>query len=159
MEGSPSSEKTEAAATAPKAAASVVEHPISNGGVRGSSPRGTTNPVIDVVEQIINDAIMQVAVNAAIGAAIAAQPWLGLPIIKQLFTWAVNLCFGQVNNYVQLAAAFTIIDAQTNAEAAAYQQARTNLANAIASGDQNAIAATRATFQQALSVLMHSDGK
>lgn len=119
----------------------------------------TGNPVVDVVDSIINDAIMVVAVNAAIAAALAAQPWLGLPIINQLFRAACNVVFGRVNYYTQQAAAFAIIDAQTNHEAAAYQQALTNLRNAINSGDPNAIATTRATLQQALAVLIHLDGK
>lgn len=119
----------------------------------------TGNPVVDVVDQIINDAIMAVALNAAIAAALSAQPWLGLPIIKQLFEWAVRRAFGFVSLYTQQAAAFAIIDAQINQEAAAYQQAMLNLRNAVTSGDQDAIAKTRATFQKALSVLIRSDGK
>lgn len=114
--------------------------------------------MVAVVDQIIHDAIMEVAVNAAIAAATAASPWLGLPIIRQLFTWGVGLAFGYVTKYTQQAAAFAIIDAQTNKEAAAYQQAMTNLRNAITLGNEGAIAKTRATFQDALRVLVHLDG-
>lgn len=46
--------------------------------------------MVDVVGAVLNALIDGVGADAAIAAGIAAWPFLGTPIVSQLFTWGVD---------------------------------------------------------------------
>lgn len=113
----------------------------------------------DTVDAIIHTAVMEVALNAAIFAATAQLPWLlGLPILRNLFRWAVTFAFGFLDKYLEQAAAFAIIDSQTQAEALAYQEKVSELKKAQLSGDPHALAKATQDFKDTFSRLIHWDG-
>lgn len=117
-----------------------------------------SNSAADTVDAIIHTAIMDVAVTAAIQAATAEFPWLNLPIIKQLFSWAVNFAFGFLDKYLERAAAFAVIDSQTGIEAIAYEKSVQALQSAQDSGDKNAVSKATQNFKDTLARLIHYDG-
>lgn len=129
----------------------------------GETPQ-THNSTVGVVESIIHGAVMDVAVNAAIGAAISAVPFLGLPVIKQLFGWVVNWVAGLLAEQLERFVAFTIIDIQTGQQAAAYSDAVLELKRAIKYGDPDEtkkaeqLEAARKKFRETLGDLIHYDG-
>lgn len=97
----------------------------------------------------------EVAVQAAI---VADVPFLGLPVISQIFGWLLGLVEGYF--YTEAANAVTklIIDLQTDSEVTATQTAYTAAQAAIASGDANAIQAASTNLDSAFASLIHSDG-
>lgn len=120
------------------------------GGSRRTGP-------IDLIDKIIQGLIFTVGVNAAIAAATAALPFLGLPIISNIFRGIVNYVATQIYNVLEPVVIFTVIDDITNAENQAYVASIRELQLAIASGDQNAIDAATAKTRDALSKLIHFD--
>lgn len=123
------------------------------------SAPATQNTSVAVVDAIIHEAIMDVAKPAAIKAAQAALPWLALPGLSSLFGLLVGKVFGYLGQFLEQAAAFSIIDAQTSKEAAEYQSAVNQLRSAAQTGDPHAISAATQTFQDTLARLIHFDGR
>lgn len=118
----------------------------------------TSNLAVTSTDALIHVAIMDVAVDAAIKASFLAVPWLALPGISGLFKWAVSTAFGYLSQFLEQAAAFSLIDQQTNAEAAAYQKSVEALKAAQASGDPHALQASHDDLKATLARLIHFDG-
>lgn len=116
------------------------------------------NDTIKTVKEAIHIALMDVAVNASISAAIASQPWLGLPVIKQFFSLIVKIGAGYFEGFIDTAAAFAIIDEQTEKEASDYRSSVDKLVIAQQSGDPNAVTKATEDLKEALARLIHSDG-
>lgn len=117
-----------------------------------SSSPSTTNSAADSVDSVIHTTIMQVALSAALTGAESAQPWLDSPVVKQVFEFMVKEGFSYIDKYIEQAAAFAVMDAQTSIEAKQYQDAVARVkANP---NDQAAIA----DFKSTLARLIHYDG-
>ncbi len=118
----------------------------------------TTNKLASTVNEILKGLIEGAGESAIETAAIASQPWLGLPIIKQLFSYAV----GWIAKYFYQQAAITatkiIIDVQIKMETSQTYGAFQNLQMAIASGDQVAITKASEDLDKAYGSLIHYDG-
>lgn len=120
----------------------------------------TKNTTVGVVDSIIHGAIMDVAVNGAVRAATAAVPFLGFPVISTLFKWGVNWIAGLLSEQLERAAAFAIIDHQTNAQANAYKEAVEELRKLHSESpeDKDAIEKAKKEFKDKLALLIHWDG-
>lgn len=118
----------------------------------------TTNPTVQVIDSIIHSAIMDAALQATEKALEAQFPFLELPILHQVFDFAMKELFSQIDGIAEKVAAFSVIDAQTSAEAKAYQASVAELQAAIQKGDQNAIDQAQAAFEQAFGSAIHNDG-
>lgn len=118
----------------------------------------TTNPTVSTLDGIINNAVMTLALQLAEKSLETAIPELQWPIIKQLFEEAMKIGFQYVDTALEQVAALAIIDAQANAEAAAYQAAVNQLQTALAGGNQDAITAAQQLFTSTLGSLIHWDG-
>jgi len=116
------------------------------------------NNVANAINDAIQIAIFDVALNALKAYAIANLPWLGWPVINQIFNLVTNLIGKYVYTYLSQIATFTVIDMQTDAERAAYSQALVNLQAAYTTGDQNAIGQATSQVKTALASLIHFDG-
>lgn len=123
----------------------------------GDVPTPVNEPAV-IVNGIIQFAIYDVAVNALQVAAIAELPWLGWPVIKQLFGLLLNTIAGYIYKYLAQAATFEIIDLQTEAEQSAYAAAVGKLQTAISTGDQDATTQGIDEFKKSLGSLIHFDG-
>lgn len=117
-----------------------------------------SNAKADQVDAVIHTVVMQVALSAALTAAESAQPWLNTPVVRQVFEWLVTDGFSFIDKYIEQAAAFAVMDAQTSAEAQDYQTSVKNLKAAQASGNQDAIEKAKQDFRSTLSKLIHYDG-
>ena len=117
------------------------------------------NQPVAVAKAVIHGAMVNVAASAAIAAAVAAAPWLGLPIINTIFTWAARYAFGFFSKFMEQGAADEIIDVQENAQASEASKAKVALHNTIVNGgskddQEKAIAA----FEAAYAKLIKFDG-
>jgi hypothetical protein len=123
----------------------------------GSTPQ-TVNGVLQTVDAIMHAAIYDVALNAAFSALVAQVPFFGFPIVsiitKYLMSWMTGYFYDPLSKIVDN----MIIDGQVSAEQKAVQQATTQLKQAQASGDADALAKAKAAFKQSLGNLIHSDG-
>lgn len=118
-----------------------------------------SNPALDLFDSVIDALIMNVAVTAAITAVTVQFPFLKIPIINQIFTFAMNRAFGFVAKYLKLAGDATIIDSQVGTEANACQDAKLQLKTALTTGDSNAIEKSKQDFKAAYAKLVHLDGR
>jgi hypothetical protein len=120
--------------------------------------QGPTNQAVKTADSIIHSAIYDVAVSAAESAVIAEVPFLGLPVVKQIFGAALNYFAGIVYTYLAQAATIQIITLQTDAEKNAYAKAELELRTAHLTGNQDAINKATDDFKKALTNIVHFDG-
>ncbi len=109
------------------------------------------------MNQVIYGGI-RVADDALETALIADQPWLGLPIIKQIFEFILHNLSDKIYRQAAMAATKLIVDYQVNREEASVVNTFDNLQMAIASGDQDAINKASKDLDDAYGSLIHSDG-
>ena len=117
----------------------------------------TTDSTASIVSQTVTD-IFGAAVTAAETTIIAAQPWLGLPVIKQLWEALFSYIVGKISGALGTAAGFLVIDLQTYTEVTNAASAIQALQAAQTSGDSNAITQARAQADQAAAALLHYNG-
>lgn len=108
------------------------------------------NKPVETIDSLIHQIIMGVALDAAKAAAFAAAPWLKIPVLKQIFEFIANQTFSFISKYIEQAAAFAALDAQTAAQNAAYKAERDALIAAIKSGNPEEIENAKAKFKDAL---------
>lgn len=77
----------------------------------------------DTADQIIQAAIYNVAVPAAKAAAVAEAPWLGAPVLSQVFDYLLGKFADWIYKALDQAVVFSIIDLQTEAQRKAYDEA------------------------------------
>ena len=117
----------------------------------------TTDSTASIVSQTVTD-IFGAAVTAAETAIIADQPWLGLPVIKQLWEALFSYIVGKISGALGTAAGFLVIDLQTYTEVTNAASAIQALQAAQTSGDSNAITQARAQADAAAAALLHYNG-
>ena len=117
----------------------------------------TTDSTASIVSQTVTD-IFGAAVTAAETTIIAAQPWLGLPVIKQLWEALFSYIVGKISGALGTAAGFLVIDLQTYTEVTNAASAIQALQAAQTSGDSNAITQARAQADAAAAALLHYNG-
>lgn len=118
----------------------------------------TTDQVASAVNDVLKSIIEGAGVTAVEVSVIADVPWLGLPVIKQIFEYFLNLVASYF--YVDAANAATklVIDVQVNLEESKVLNSFQELQQAVASGDQNAIAKASGDLDSAYGSIIHSDG-
>lgn len=113
----------------------------------------------DAADKIIHAAIYDVALMAAEKAAIAEAPFLGLPVIRQVFHYLLmqmaDLIYPQLDNMVD----FKIIDTEVGHELITYNAAKDRLRMAVlpTQGEPDAaeIENAKADFKKRLADLIH----
>jgi len=89
---------------------------------------------------------------------VADSPWLGFPVLKQLwealFAWIV----GYFIKAAQTGATFAIIDVQVSSEESGMSKALAALYAAEKTGEKNAIQTAIQNYANAQSALVHDDG-
>lgn len=118
----------------------------------------TENPVATVVNSILKELIENVGETAAEAAIIADVPWLGVPVVKQVFEYLLGFVGSYIYKQAAWGATKIIIDVQTKMEASAAYSAFQNLQMAIASGDPGAITKASQDLDKAYAALIHFDG-
>ena len=120
------------------------------------------NPPIVNKAATIGDDIISGASSAGAQAIIilatADVPWLGLPVIKNLFSYIVGWICTYVSRSIQAGVTFAIIDAQVSSEHSDLSAAMDNLLAAEKSGDLNAIQKAIDQYATAHKALVASDG-
>ena len=117
----------------------------------------TTDSTASIVSQTVTD-IFGAAVTAAETAIIADQPWLGLPVIKQLWEALFSYIVGKISGALGTGAGFLVIDLQSYTEVTNAASAIQALHAAQTSGDSNAITQARAQADAAAAALLHYNG-
>ncbi len=115
------------------------------------------NPAVNVVD-IINDILKGVSLEGAYAALVAAFPFLGWPVIGWILHWVISKVGGAIFAVLEKLTSFTVINWQTDAQQAAYDNAVAALKQAHASGDPNALQIARTSFKNTLRDLVHLDG-
>lgn len=122
----------------------------------GSTP-ATHNTTAEIVNEIIQISIMEIGVNAAIAAATAELPFLGFPVIKQLFSMAVKWLGSRIYTALAHLATFQIIDLQTDSEVREYNDAVLRLKEAL-SKEGSDVSSAKNEFRDRLARLIRWDG-
>ena len=117
----------------------------------------TSNSAAGTVDTIIAD-VNTAGVQLVEKLAIADVPFLGFPIIKQIFQFALGWLDGYISKAIQLGATFGIIDIQVGAEKNALSQALLNVIAAEKTGDAAQIKAAIQAYANAQSALVNDDG-
>ena len=121
-----------------------------------SSPVTTAASTTDTILQTL----FNVALPLAKAAEVAALPFLGWPVISQLFDALQNWIANDIRIALSLQATYLIIDFETTEEKDAFQAAVVQLRAAVAKGnlnDPDLIAKAKA-LDQSFEKLVHSDG-
>jgi hypothetical protein len=98
--------------------------------------------------------VLKLAVNAAIDRVIAAIPFLALPFIRPIISWAFFQVTMKVYETLSQVIRFEIIDFTNQHDQTAYTEAKEKLLSAILSGDKNAISKEQENFKSKLSDLI-----
>lgn len=117
------------------------------------------DPVLEVVDNIVKGLIYGAGVNAAVAAATAYVPFLGLPVISTIFRAIVTKIAGMIYVPLERSVAFEVIKFQTEEEEKAYSNALGALQVAQISGDANAVEKAKEDLKSKLASIIHFDGK
>lgn len=117
----------------------------------------TVNQAATIVNQVIYGAI-RVEDDALEAATIAEVPWLGLPIVKQIFEFVLHNLSDRIYREAAMAATKLVVDYQVNREESSVVNDFDNLQMAIASGDEVAIHKASTNLDNSYGSLIHSDG-
>ena len=110
------------------------------------------------VNKIIERLIFDVAVRTARAAAIAEAPWLGLPVISQVFDYLLNLFGKFIYEALARQATFTVIDSQVGKSLTEYETAVSGLNQAVAAGSAEDVDKAQLATKAALINLVRWDG-
>lgn len=119
----------------------------------------TTNTLPTVVNEILKIAIMDVGVNLAKAAATAEVPFLGWPVISQIFGFFLNKVAGYFYQSMAQFATFQIIDEQTRLQRQAYDDSIAAVKAAVELNDQAKIDESTKAFKEKLANLIHWNGE
>ncbi len=122
----------------------------------GDKP-ATENRAATIVNKVLEKAI-DLGMRAAKGAAVAAAPWIGWPVISQLTDFFLAQIGKFFYKFLAEHATFIVIDFQTEAEKKAYLESVDRLKLAQQAGDEHAIQEARDKFKSDLARLIHWDG-
>lgn len=89
----------------------------------GTAIPAPKNKAIEVVKIILEKLIEGVGVDLTIAAATAELPWLGAPVVKTLFRWAVEWLAGYINDNLFKISLKLIIRVQSDARKAEFNEA------------------------------------
>ncbi len=117
----------------------------------------TDNKTADLLSQILKE-LETGGVDAAEIALIAAYPWLGWPIIKQLLEFILTQAADLIYRQAAIATTKLVIDIQVKMEESSVITSFQNLQMAIAGGDPNVIKTASADLSAAYGAIIHSDG-
>ena len=106
------------------------------------------------LKQLIEGAGSQVVETTLI----AQYPWLGLPVVKQIFEFALEKVSGLIYQQAANAATKVVIDFQVSGEKSNVYKTFQNLQTALLSKDEKAIAQASKDLDDAYARLIHSDG-
>lgn len=118
----------------------------------------TNNQVAGIINGILKN-IIEGAGEASVEAAVIMQvPWLGWPVIKQLFDGVLGVVAEEIYKQAAITATKIVIDVQVGLEESKTGDAFQNLQMAIASGDKVAIDKASTDLDTAYGDLIHDDG-
>jgi hypothetical protein len=117
----------------------------------------TTNSTADLAKKTVESAV-NAAENAVIAAAQSSQPWIGLPIVKQLWRALLDWIFGQVGSFFGTCAGFVVIDAQQYFALKNAAQALSDLKAAQTKGDPSDISKASDSVDKAVAPILHYIG-
>lgn len=118
----------------------------------------TTNQAATIGDKVIHALIFDVAVKAAEAEIVAAVPIMGAPFLKQIDEQVLGFVAQKIYEKISLCATFTIIDAQTSAEAAAANAAANELKAELQKGTPSEIAQATEAFKSSFGKLARFDG-
>ena len=117
----------------------------------------TTNQTATEVNSVIKSSGGTI-VTVTEGLIVADVPWLGTPIVKQIWEAIFNWIASYFIKAAQTGATFAVIDVQVDSEESNISKALSALVAAEKSGDQNAIQTAIKNYQLAQSAIVNDDG-
>lgn len=118
----------------------------------------TVNQTATVVNDVIKAIIEGAGVTEVEAIAVAEAPWLALPFVHWIFMLGLNWVAKYFYTSAANAATKIVIDVQVNIEKSKVLNSFQELQQAIASGDNDAIALASKDLSSAYGSLIHSDG-
>ncbi len=116
------------------------------------------NAGVSAIDKLLCAAVFDVAAPLAKAALVADFPFLGFPIISQLFSAGFNALAKYFYTAIDTVGVFAVIDAQADAKKAAYAVAVAAITLAQTNGDANAQQKAIDDYKAALAKLVHFDG-
>lgn len=108
----------------------------------------------DIADQVVKSLIFDVALNVVDSEAVAAAPWLGLPVIHPMFRFILGRFGDKIFAVLSREVDFAIIDAQVQGDKNDYKDALAKFKEANQSGDKDAEAKAKADLKRKLADLI-----
>lgn len=89
-----------------------------------TSPYDGMTPAEAAVEKFLDSVVLGLGLKAAIEASVAAAPFLGLPVIKQLYTYLATELVSFVFKKLTAIGYNFVVDIKVGAERASFDEAR-----------------------------------
>lgn len=122
------------------------------------------NPPVDTTNddaKAITEAqaiLIKTLVSEAEALAIAAYPWLGIPVVKQIWELAAGYYANLFSELVQVGTTFLVIDSQIANEKTGLKKELDNIIAVGKTGDPDAIKKAIKAYADAQSALVRYDG-
>lgn len=110
--------------------------------------------ITDLADQAVKALICDVALNVVDAEAVAAAPWLGLPVIHPVFRFCLGRFANKIFVVLSRSIDFKIIEVQVQGEKSEYQEALANYKQANQSGDKDAFDKAEADLKRKLADLI-----
>lgn len=103
-----------------------------------------------MLDKVVKNLVLEVAVKAAIKRLFIAIPWLGIPVVSQIVSYFAMKLAEFLYDEMALAISFAIIDIKVDLQADAYKAASQELKNAVDSQDEVKINEAKQKFKNSL---------
>lgn len=103
-----------------------------------------------MIDAIIKKLVLETVLGIVKDKLIALFPWLGIPILSQIFGLILSKLGGMLVDEIGRVVSFAAIDSQANSDNDAYKKEVVNLKAAIDSNDEAQIAKAKADFKASL---------
>ena len=121
------------------------------------APLPTTNKIGSITAKTVEEAISG-SESAVETIAITAVPWLGLPVLKQLWEGLLDWIFKQLGNTLGLLAGYVVIDIEEYAALVRAARTLQQLDAARTTGDKGAIQKASDAADAAAASIIHYYG-
>jgi len=121
-----------------------------------SNVNAPKNTAVELANKAAKFLVMDVLIEGATKAAMVEMPWLNLPVLKQFFTFMMNVCGKLILKRLTIETAMVIIGVQVENQRENYEREIEELKTAIKEGrSDEEIAKERAEAKERLRKLIN----
>lgn len=103
-----------------------------------------------MIDKVVKDLVLEIAVKAALKRLFIAVPWLGIPVVSQIVSYIAMKLAEFLYDELAMAISFAVIDFKTEKQAEAHKEASQELKSALESQDEVKINEAKQKFKDSL---------